>query len=74
MAAEDVDVASGSHVPDPGHTVSAAGDEDIEGGVNGEGVDTGEVAVIVSDYFVGFEVPAFYHFVFAAGEEVGMSW
>ena len=30
--------------------------------------------MVVSDYFVRFEVPAFDHFVFAAREEVGVSW
>lgn len=28
--------------------------------------------VVVPDYFVGFEIPAFDHFVFAAGEKVGV--
>ena len=32
------------------------------------------MAVVVSDDFVGFQIPAFDHFVFAAREEVGVSW
>ena len=74
VSAEDVHVASGSHVPYPCHAVSAAGHEDVEGRVQGEGVDAGEVAVVVADHFVGFEVPAFDHFVLAAREEVRMAW
>ena len=31
------------------------------------------MAVVVPDDFVGFEVPAFDHLVFAAGEEVGVA-
>ena len=68
-----MDVGAGPHVPDAGDAVAAAGDEDVEGGVQGEGVDAAEVAVVVADHLVGFEVPAFDHFVFAAGEEVGVA-
>jgi hypothetical protein len=33
VAAEDVDVAAGSHVPDSGDAVAATGDKDVEGRV-----------------------------------------
>jgi len=68
-----VDVASGAHVPDAGDTVAAPSDEDVESGVEGEGVDAAEVAVVVANDFVGFEIPALDHFVLAAGEEIGMA-
>ena len=74
VSAEDVDVASGAHVPDAGDAISTSCDEDIECGVESEGVDTGQVAVVVADHFVGFQVPAFDHFVFGAGEEVRVPW
>lgn len=74
VAREDVDVAAGAHVPDAHDAIAAAGAEDIQGGVQGESVDAAQVAVVVADYFVGFEVPAFDHFVLRAGEEVGMPW
>ena len=40
--------------------------EDIEGGMQGECVYAGEMAVVVADYFVGLQVPAFDHLVLAA--------
>lgn len=73
MAAEDVDVGSCSHIPYSRYTVAAARDEDVEGGVECQGVDTAEMTVVVPYHFVGFEVPAFYHFVFSAGEEIGVA-
>lgn len=73
MAGENVDIASGAHVPDAGDAIAAACDEYVEGGVEGEGVDAAEVAVVVADHFVGFEIPALDHLVLAAGEKVGMA-
>lgn len=68
-----MDVAPGTHVPDTGDTVAAAGNKDIEGRVEGEGVDAAQMAMVMADNFVGFQIPAFDHLVLPAGEEVGMA-
>lgn len=73
VAGEDVDVGAGAHVPDAGYAVATTCDEEVQTGVQVEGVDAAEMAVVVADDFVGFEIPALDHFVFTAGEEVGMS-
>ena len=68
-----MDVRARSHIPDTNDAVAAARCQDVEGRVNSEGVDAGKMAVVVPDDLVGFEVPAFDHFVLAAGEEVGVA-
>ncbi len=61
VAGEDVDLRLGAHVPDARGGVAAGGDEHVERGVEGEGVDAGEMAVVVPDDLVDFEVPALHH-------------
>lgn len=73
VAGKDHDVCPRAHVPDPSYTVSARRDEHVEGGVQRERVDAGEVAVVVANHAVAFEVPTLDHFVLAAGEEIWMA-
>ena len=55
-----VDIDLGPHVPDAGGGVPAGADQDVDGGVEGEGVDGGQVAVVVPDNLVVLQVPAFH--------------
>lgn len=71
---QDVDVASCAHVPDADDAIAAACAEDVECGVELEGVDARQVAVVVSYYFVCFQVPALDHLVLATGEKVRVAW
>jgi len=73
VTSEDVDLGLGTYVPDSGSGVSASGDKDVEGGVDGQAVDTGEVTVVVSDDLVVLEIPALDLLVFSTGEEVGIA-
>ena len=42
------------------------GDEDIDGGMEGQGVDGGKMPVIMTNHFVHLQIPAFYQLVFAS--------
>lgn len=70
MSGEHVDVAAGAHIPDADDAIAAAGAEDVEGGVQLEGVDATEMAVVFADDFVRFQVPALDLFVLGAAEQV----
>lgn len=59
VTGKDVYLRFGAHVPYAGGGVSARGDEDVEGGVQAEGVHAGEMAVVLPYDLVDFEVPAF---------------
>ena len=72
VARQDVDVRPCAHIPDPDDAVPTSRGQDVESRVDREGVYTREMAVVVPDDLVGFQVPAFDHFVLAAGEEVGV--
>jgi len=42
--------------------------------VNGQGINTAEVAVVVSNDLVRFQIPAFDHLVVSAREQVWVTW
>jgi len=71
---QHVQLRLGAHVPDPRHGVAAGGDENVEGGVQLEGVHSGKVSVVVSHYLICFQIPAFDRLVFGCAEQVGMSF
>mmetsp|Transcript_19168 Transcript_19168/g.32933 ORF Transcript_19168/g.32933 Transcript_19168/m.32933 type:complete len:321 (-) Transcript_19168:234-1196(-) len=70
VSREAVDLGFRAHVPNSCYGVSTASDEDVEGGVEGYGVDAREVAVVVADLLVVLEVPALHHLVLPAREQV----
>ena len=74
LPSQNVHVGARAHVPDADDAVAATRAQDVEGRVDGHGVHARQVAVVVADHFVRFQVPAFDHFVFGAGEEVGVAW
>ena len=73
VAGQAVDLVLGPHVPHTGHGVPAAGHEQVQGGVELEGEDAAEVAVVVSHHLVGLQIPALDLLVFAGAEQVGVA-
>lgn len=69
-----MDVASGAHIPDTGDTIATTRYKHVESRVQGEGVDTAQVAVVVTNDLVCLEIPALDHLVLAAREEVWVAW
>ena len=61
MAGQAVDLVLRPHVPDARDGVPAAGDEEVERGVELEGEDSREVAVVVPYDLVRLEIPALYY-------------
>ena len=73
VPSQGVDVDLGPHVPDPGHRVPAAGDQDIQGGMEREVIDSAEMTVVVTDHLVILQIPALDLSVLPGREEVGLS-
>jgi len=72
MTSEGENIRPCPHVPNPHARISTSGAENIEGRMNRERINTGEVSVIMSDDFVHFQIPTFDHLVFRAREQVWM--
>jgi hypothetical protein len=70
VAVETVDLGLGAHVPEPDRGVPPACGDDVEFGVQRDAVDPGLVSVVVSDVFVGDQIPAPHCFVLACRVDV----
>merc|ERR1719186_1400047 len=73
VSRQSVDVDLGPHVPDSGRGVAATRHENVQSGVKGQVIHGGQVAVVVTHYFVVLQVPALHLPVLPTGEEVGLS-
>jgi hypothetical protein len=82
VAAQDVDHGPGPDVPDPHGRVPAPAEDDVQRGVDRDGVDAAQVPVVLADALVLLQVPAPHalsltpqnYLILAAREQVGVVW
>ena len=74
VARENVDVASRTHVPNSGYTITASCDQKIQCRMNGQCVNTAQMTMIVPNDLVRFQIPTFHHLVLSTREQVRMPW
>jgi hypothetical protein len=53
MSAEDVHVSSRSHVPYTRYAIASTGDQHVQRRMQGQGVNSAEMSVVVADDLVG---------------------
>ena len=70
MATESMDLSSGSHVPDTSDSISTAGNENVERRMKRQTKDTAQMPMVMANDLIGFQIPTFYHLVFASRKEV----
>ena len=73
MTRQCVDICFGSHIPNTGGGISTASHQNVDCWMKRHAVDGAQVAVVVSNDFVVFEIPAFHLSIFTGTEQVGVS-
>jgi hypothetical protein len=61
MSCENVYLSLGPHIPYTGRCIATSSYEDVEGWMERERIHAGQMAVVMSNDLVGFEIPAFHH-------------
>lgn len=69
MASQAMDLQSRTNVPNPRHCISSTRHEQVKMGVQGDRVNTTQMAVIAAHNFVNLQIPALDHFVFSNWEQ-----
>jgi len=70
MARQHMHLIPGPDIPDSNRRIPASSENKIQSGMLGDAVHSRQVAMVVSDYLVVFEVPAFYGLVFRHGVKI----
>ena len=60
-----MNLSFGPHVPDSSTRVTTAGDQDINGRMEGQRVHGTQVPMIVTDNLIILQVPTLYSFIFS---------
>ena len=72
MPSQSVYLPPHSDIPNPCCAIPTASDKHTQILVNFQTVNTAQMAMVVSNYFVHFQIPTFHRFVLAAGKQIGV--
>src|ERR1700733_8461398 len=61
MTCKDVDLSFGAHIPHSRRGITARRDKDVKCWMQGQGIDAREMAMVMSDNFIRFQIPALHH-------------
>lgn len=73
MTTQHVNASFGAHIPEASSGISTAGNQQVQLGMQSQGVHGTEMTVELADHFVLLEVPTLHHLVFATREQVRMT-